>query len=94
MTDLIVLTDYFVIAGGTNPRQVIAIAEGTKEAMRKLKVPCLGSEGMQDGRWALMDFGEVVVHVFDESTRMFYNLEQLWAEAPRVRWKKVTRAKS
>ena len=89
MTDLMVLTDYFVIASGTNPRQVAAIAEGIRETVRGLKVPCLGTEGVVEGRWALLDFGDVVVHVFDETTRSFYDLEHLWADAPRVRWRKA-----
>ncbi len=91
MTDVIGLTDYFVIASGTNPRQVSAIADGIREALYAHKVRCLGTEGVQEGRWALLDFGDVVVHVFDESTRAFYDLEHLWAEAPRVRWKTAAR---
>ncbi len=87
MTDLIVLTDYFVIASGTNPRQVSAMADAIREGVRGLDVKCLGTEGVQEGRWALLDFGDVVVHLFDETTRAFYDLENLWAEAPRVRWR-------
>ena len=91
MTHLVVLTDYFVIANGTNPRQVSAIADELARTMRALKVPVLGVEGLQDGKWALLDCGDVVVHVFDSSTRSFYDLENLWADAPRVRWKKSVR---
>ena len=92
MTELIVLTDYFVIAGATNPRQVAAIATEIAATMHKLKVPCIGTEGIQAGRWALLDFGDVVVHVFDKVTRDFYALEHLWADAPRVRWQKAVHA--
>ncbi len=91
MTDLMVLTDYFVIANGTNPRQVSAIGDEVARAMKGLKVPVLGVEGTREGRWALIDLGDVVVHVFDETTRSFYDLEHLWADAPRVRWKKAVR---
>lgn len=92
MTDLIVLTDYFVITHGGNPRQVRAIADETSRSMKKLKVPCLAIDGLEEARWALLDYGDVVVHVFDEATREFYDLEHLWADAPRVRWRKTTRA--
>jgi ribosome-associated protein len=92
MTELIVLTDYFVIAGATNPRQVQAIGDEIVRTMQKLKVPCVGVEGLRDGRWALLDYGDVVVHVFDEPTREFYSLEHLWGDAPRVRWQKTPRA--
>ena len=92
MTDVIVLTDYFVIAGGTNVRQVQAIADEINLTMHKLKVPCLGVEGLNSGTWVLLDYGDVVVHVFDEPTRDFYALEHLWGDAPRVRWRKAVPA--
>ena len=86
-----VLTDYFVIASGTNPRQVGAIADELTRTMREGRVRCLGTEGVPEGRWALLDFGDVVVHVFDETTRAFYDLEHLWGDAPRVRWRSAVR---
>ena len=92
MTELIVLTDYFVIVSGTSRRQVQAVAGEIGQSMKKLKVPCLSLEGVEEGRWALLDYGVVVVHVFDEPTREFYDLEHLWADARRVRWRKTTRS--
>ena len=92
MTELIVLTDYFVIVSGTSRRQVQAVADEIGRSMKKLKVPCLSLEGLEEGRWVLLDYGEAVVHVFDEPTREFYDLEHLWADAPRVRWRKTTRS--
>ena len=91
MTDLIVLTDYFVITNGTNRRQVNAIADEISVTLKKLKVPCLSREGEHDGTWELLDYGDVVVHVFDQVTRAFYDLERLWADAPRVRRRRTTR---
>ena len=93
MTDLIVLTDYFVITHGNSPRQVRAIADEISRSMKKLKVPCLSIDGLEEARWALLDYCDVVVHVFDEATREFYDLEHLWADAPRTRWRKTTRKK-
>jgi len=93
MTRLIVLTDYFVITHGTNRRQVQAVADAIAETMHKLRVPCLSREGMEDTGWVLLDYGEVVVHVFDEATRAFYDLEHLWGDAPRVRWRRTPRVR-
>lgn len=93
MTDLIVLTDYFVIINGTNRRHTQAIAEEIARTMKKLKVPCLSTEGGEEGLWVLLDYVDVVVHVFDEPTRAFYDLEHLWADAPRARWRKTSRTR-
>jgi ribosome-associated protein len=85
--DLFAITDYFVISSGRNDRQVRAIAE---EVERQVKDSGGASprsvEGLDDARWILMDFGEFVVHVFDEEAREFYDLEHLWSDAPRVDW--------
>ncbi|HEV8065468.1 MAG TPA: ribosome silencing factor [Acidimicrobiales bacterium] len=85
--DLLAITDYFVISSGRNDRQVRAIAE---EVERKVKdsggVSPRAVEGLDDARWILMDFGDFVVHVFDEEAREFYDLEHLWSDAPRLAW--------
>ena len=91
MTELIVLTDYFVITNGTNPRQVQAISDEISLALKEQKAPCLGVEGYEEARWVLLDYVDVVVHIFDGPTREFYDLEHLWADARRVRWRKITR---
>ena len=85
--DLIAITDYFVIASGRNDRQVRAIAE---EVERQVKVRSGAKprqvEGLADAHWILMDYGDFVVHVFDEEAREFYDLEHLWSDAPRLAW--------
>ena len=78
------LTDYFLICSGTNERQVQAIADGVVEKLRADKVRPHHVEGYSPGRWILLDYGDFVVHVFDESTRAYYALEKLWADAPDV----------
>jgi ribosome-associated protein len=76
--------DGFVICSGTNRRHVRAIAEGIVEDLRKEGLRPIGIEGLDASRWVLLDFGDVLVHVFDEPMRGFYDLEALWADAPRV----------
>lgn len=84
---LIGITDRFVITSGTNDRQVRTIAE---EVEARLKVGSgrgpLRIEGLDDARWVLMDYGDVVVHVFLEETRRYYDLERLWSDARRIDW--------
>lgn len=82
------VTDYFVITNGINPRQVRAITDEIAKSAREGGFKRMGSEGTPDGRWVLMDYGDVVVHVFDAEARHFYDLEHLWSDAKRVRWQK------
>jgi len=85
LTELSGFTEYFVICSGTSDRQVQAIADSVEHALKLKGKSLLSSEGYQDGRWVLMDFGDVVVHVFLEALREYYDLENLWADAPRVK---------
>jgi ribosome-associated protein len=77
-------TDYFLLCSGRSDRQVQAIAEGIEEALKKKGIRPLGQEGKSEGRWILMDYEDVVVHIFLEPVRDFYDLEGLWIDAPRV----------
>ncbi|MGD1010928.1 MAG: ribosome silencing factor [Acidimicrobiales bacterium] len=83
--DLLSITDHFVITSGANVRQVRAIAD---EVELRVKAGGGGSpryvEGLDDARWVLLDYGEFVVHVFLGEARDYYDLERLWADAPRV----------
>ena len=76
--------DYFLLASGRSTRQAGAIAEGVQQVLKKAGIKPLGQDGVKEGRWALIDFGDVVVHVFHQPVREFYDLESLWADAPRV----------
>lgn len=80
------IADYFVICSAGSERQARAIAEDLRVSMRNEGIRQLGLEGAAEGKWMLQDFGDVVVHVFHESLREFYDLEGLWADAKRVRW--------
>ena len=77
--------DYFVICSGTSDRQVQAIADSISSALRSEGVELISMEGYAEGRWVLMDFGDVVVHLFLDALREYYDLENLWADAPKVK---------
>ena len=77
-------TDYFLLCTGTSDRQVQAIAQGIEEVLKKKGITPLGQEGMTGGKWILMDYEDVVVHIFLEPIRKFYDLEGLWIDAPRM----------
>jgi ribosome-associated protein len=77
-------TDYFLLCSGKSDRQVQAIAQGIEEALKKKGIRPLGQEGVTGGRWILIDYEDVVVHIFLEPVRQFYNLEGLWIDAPRI----------
>ena len=76
-------TDYFVITSGTNVRQVQAIADEVVEQLKKQGTRAARVEGYQKGEWILVDYGDFIVHVFEDKARRFYDLERLWRDAPR-----------
>jgi ribosome-associated protein len=82
VSEQLVLTDVFVIASGTNERQVGAIVDAVEEALHKLGAKPLRREGKGEGRWVLIDFGDVVVHVQHAEDRVYYALERLWKDCP------------
>ena len=81
---LTVLADYFVICTARSNKQVKALAEYVEEKMEENGVPVLRSDGVREGKWAALDFGSVIVHVFNDDTRMFYCLEKLWTDGENV----------
>ena len=84
VTKLTSVADYFLICTGRSDTQVRAIAEHIQESLAKEAVRPLALEGYTRGQWVLMDYGDVVVHVFYQPIRGFYDLEGLWMKAPRV----------
>ena len=76
------LTDAFLLASGDNERNVVAIAGAVEEALIDIGTKPIRREGRSEGRWVLLDFGDLVVHVFHEEDRMFYSLERLWKDCP------------
>jgi ribosome-associated protein len=82
------LYDFLVLATGSSRRQIHTIAEEVDAALAKVGDTRLGIEGYQASHWVVQDYGDVVVHVFDPETRGYYNLDDLWADAPRVDWER------
>jgi ribosome-associated protein len=78
------ITDYFLICSGGSERQVQAIADAIDEQLSQSGIAALGIEGYREGHWVLMDYGDVIVHVFSQETREFYDLERLWANTPKI----------
>ena len=78
-----ILADYFVIASGRSSTQVRALCEHADEFATKLGRMPKRVEGVQEGRWAVLDFGDVILHIFDDENRLFYHLERLWGEGER-----------
>ncbi len=78
------ITDYFLIASGKSTRQVQSISRHLQRRMREKGFKVYGIEGEHEGHWVLMDYGDVVVHLFYQPYREFYDLEGLWIEAPRL----------
>ena len=75
-----VIADYFVIASGTNSNQVQAIVDNVEEQLGRAGFEAKQIEGNRNSSWILMDYGDVIVHVFDEETRLFYDLERIWRD--------------
>jgi ribosome-associated protein len=84
--DLTYIADYFIVCSTNNERQARAITDELRVAMRELGLRELGVEGVNDARWILQDFGDLVIHIFHESQREFYDIEGLWADAKQVKW--------
>lgn len=82
------VTDYFVIATGTSDRQLRSIGEEIAQYGKSVDQPVWHIAGREKGDWIVLDFVDVVVHLFDETHRKFYDLELIWGEAPRVDWQK------
>jgi ribosome-associated protein len=84
LTEVSAFTDFFVIATGSSDRHVKTLAEAVLEKARALEERPIGVEGQQLGRWILIDLADVVVHIFQQEAREFYDLERLWGEAESI----------
>lgn len=80
------VTDYFVLCSGSNKPQIKAICDNIDDKMAELGVNPLRIEGYKEAQWVLMDYGMLVVHIFDDESREYFNLERLWGDAPAVRF--------
>ena len=82
-------TDYFVITTGTSDRQMRAVADEICESAKKQGLQRLGRAGYEQARWILLDFIDVVIHIFDREYRDYYDLELLWGDARRLKWERT-----
>jgi ribosome-associated protein len=84
VSDRLAITDVFVIATGSSERQVEAIVDEVEEQLRRMGAKPLRREGRRDGRWVLLDYGDIVVHVQHAEERVYYALERLWKDCPTI----------
>ena len=90
VSGLLVVTDLFLIATGTSTRHVKSLMDDAEVALRKVDRRPIRREGAEYGEWVLLDYGDVVIHVFEKETRSYYDLERLWADAPQIPFTPVT----
>ncbi len=86
VSEVLRIVDVFVIATGTSRRQVQALAESVEEELREVDRRPIRVEGRTEGEWILLDYGDLVVHLFQPEMREYYSLERLWGDAPRLAW--------
>lgn len=84
ISEVSVIADYFIIAGGTNRSQIQALADNVDEKLGRAGHPSKQVEGYDTANWILMDFGDVIVHVFDKENRLLYDLERIWRDGQQV----------
>jgi ribosome-associated protein len=84
VSGLSAFTDYFVICSATSPQQMKAISDNIQQKLKAQGVRMEHQEGQADSAWILLDYGELIVHIFSDEARLFYNLEELWRDAPRL----------
>lgn len=85
-----VLADYFIIANGTNRSQIQALADGVQEKLERAGYPMREIEGYNTAAWVLLDFGDVIIHIFDEKDRLLYDLERIWRDGKQIDPKTIT----
>ena len=84
-----ILADYFIIANGTNRSQIQALADEVGERLGRAGMPAKSTEGYDSANWILLDFGDIIVHIFDKENRLFYDLERIWRDGKEIDVKKA-----
>lgn len=84
ISEVSVLGDYFIIANGTSDSQVRALVDNVEEKMHKAGYELKQQEGNNSGTWVLLDYADIIVHIFDKENRLFYNLERIWRDGKEV----------
>ena len=84
ITEISILADYFIIANGMNKNQVQALVDNVEESLGRAGYECRQVEGYQSANWILLDYGDIIVHIFDSENRLFYDLERIWRDGKLV----------
>lgn len=84
ISEVSVLADYFLIASGTNRSQIQALCDNVEETLGRAGCPAKQIEGYDSANWILMDFGDIIVHIFDRENRLFYDLERIWRDGKKI----------
>lgn len=84
ISEISVLADYFIIAGGNNPSQIQALSDNVEEKLGKAGHPSKQIEGYHAANWILLDFGDIIVHIFDKENRLLYDLERIWRDGKAI----------
>ena len=84
ISEVSVLADYFIIAGGSNSSQIQALADSVEEKLTRAGMPVKQTEGYETANWVLLDFGDIIVHIFDKENRLLYDLERIWRDGKLV----------
>ena len=84
ISEVSLIADYFIIANGTNRSQIQALADNVEEKLGRAEVPLRQIEGYDNANWVLLDFHDVIIHIFDKENRLFYDLERIWRDGKLV----------
>jgi ribosome-associated protein len=94
VSEQLVITDVFLLASAPNDRQVKAVVDEIEERLRELGAKPIRREGAEEGRWVLLDFGDIVIHVQHEEERIYYALERLWKDCPVIPFEDADRVRA
>lgn len=84
ISEVSVIADYFIIAGGNNKSQIQALSDAVDEKLGRAGLPLKQIEGYNNANWILLDFGDIIVHIFDKENRLFYDLERIWRDGKKI----------
>lgn len=84
ISDISIIADYFIIANGTNESQVRALVDNVEDTLERAGYTVKQREGYGASNWTLLDFGDIIIHVFDKENRLFYNLERIWCDGKQI----------
>lgn len=84
ISEVSVIADYFIIAGGNNKSQIQALSDAVDEKLGRAGLPLKQIEGYNNANWILLDFGDIIVHIFDKENRLFYDLERIWCDGKKI----------